>query len=108
MTTESRKLTDDYLGFAEEEFKAGNLTPEVYYKALLQIAAEYLTEHNDEEASLRTVCKVDPDFIRNDLPRHLRDDGLLGATMVEFAYHLERRGITWEGFIAPTQAEAQA
>lgn len=107
-TSESRRLTDDYLSFAEDEFKSGNLNVRVYSKVMMQISAEYLLEHYDEEASLRVLCRVDPAYIKDDLPVDMADDAGLANIMAEFAHHLERRGITWEGTVSVTQSEATA
>lgn len=107
-TSESRKLTDEYLSFAEDEYKLGNMASSVYYKVLIQISAEYLVEHGDEEACLRTLNRIDPDYIQNGLPQAMNDDGFLAASVVEFAYHLERRGITFEGVVRPTQSQGTA
>lgn len=109
MTTKtSRNLTDDYLSFAEDEFKAGNITRAMYDKSLLQIAAEYLSEHSDEEACLRALNKVDSDYIKDQLSDEMHEDSFLASTMAELAHHLERRGITWEAIIRPTQTEGNA
>jgi hypothetical protein len=80
----------------------------VYDKVMLQIAAEYLSEHGDEETCLRVLNKVDSDYIKTQLAQQMAEDSFLASTMAEFAHHLERRGITWEGIVRPTQTEGEA
>lgn len=102
-TTNPRKLTADYASFAEDEFNAGRLTRAKLNEVLLQVAAEYLTEHQDEEACLATIYKVDPEFIQTRLKMAMEDDSFLARSMAELVYHLERRGMTAEMVIRPTQ-----
>lgn len=99
----SRKLTEEYASFAEDEFKAGRLTRGKLNEVLLQVSAEFLTEHQDEEACLATLNKVDPEFIKDGLKLAMSDDSFLTRAMAELAYHFERRGITSEMVIRPTQ-----
>jgi len=99
----SRKLTEEYASFAEDEFKAGRLTRNKLNEVLLQVSAEFLTEHQDEEACLATLNKVDSEFIKDGLKLAMSDDSFLARAMAELAYHLERRGITAEMVIRPTQ-----
>lgn len=95
-TLTSRDLTDDYLAFAEDEFKTGKLARTAYNKTLLQIAAEYLVEHNDEDACLFTLYKVDPDYITGEMRADLFDDSFYATAMVEFIHYLEVMGVTNE------------
>lgn len=108
MTMNSKKLTDEYLSFTEDEFKAGNMAKDIYSKVMVQIAAEYLSEHHDEETCMKVLCKIEPTYFKEALLTQMKDDSFLSALMLEFAYHLERQGITWEGSVRPTQNEAKA
>ncbi len=99
----SRKLTEEYASFAEDEFKAGRLTRDKLNEVLLQVATEFIGEHDDEEACLATLYKVDPEYLKNTLSVAMADDSFLTRAMVELAHHLERRGITTEILIRPTQ-----
>lgn len=103
-----RKLTDDYLAFAEDEYKAGQMTEEFLSRIRLQMAAEYLLHYDDEALCLITINKVPEGYFKNHLAKDMEDDSLLAASLAELAYHLERRGITWHGDIKPTQAPGQA
>lgn len=98
-----RKLTEDYASFARDEFREGRLTRDKLNEVLLQVAAEYMTEHKDEEACLRVLNEVDPEFIRNTLPKAMEDDSFLARAMAELSYHLERRGLTAEVVLRPNQ-----
>ena len=105
---EDRSLTDSWAMFADDEFENDRLTKAGYYQNLLSIANEYLVDHDDEEACLRTLNKIDPDWIRLEMAECMKADAELASEVLILAYHLERRGITFEGVIRPTQAEAKA
>jgi hypothetical protein len=100
--TASRELTEDYLAFAEEEFTAGRLTRDVFNKAVLQVAAEFLIQHGDEVACVKTLYKVDPEYIKSQLKPDMFEDSLFATAMVEFVNYLEVSGITHEISIRPT------
>lgn len=104
----SLKMTEEYLAFTEDEFARGSLHIDSYEEILMRIASEFLLTHNNEEKAMRTLNKVSEHFIQNVLPRRMESDIGLAQDMLEFAYHLERRGITFEGVIKPTQGEAKA
>jgi len=106
--SESRKLTDDYLGFAREEFLTGNLAEKTYCKVMMQVAAEYLIEHNSEEDSLKVLNMIPEHYFKDLLAIDMGDDSFFGVQMVEFAHHLERQGITFEAIPKVTQKEGQA
>ena len=105
--TESWKLTDDYAAFAEDALTQGDITQAVFYKTMLQIATEYIRDHGDEEACMMALNRVDPEFILNAGPE-AESDSFFATSLVELAYHLERRGITFEVPVRPTQKEALA
>lgn len=109
MTKKSQKnLTDAYLEAADYEFLAGSMTEKEYHKTLLKIASEYLVSNADEEGCLRTLSMVPEAFIQNELAGLIEEDSQMAISMLELAHHLERRGITWEGVVKPTQNEAKA
>ena len=108
MTTLDRKMTDDYLLFTEEERAAGRLDILTFCKVMMQIAAEYLIEHADEQQSLIVINKVPEVFFTHDLATAMNSDPLFKVQMAEFAHHLERRGVTFEVIPATTQGTAQA
>ena len=102
------ELTDDYLSFAEDELKAGNLTAEALARIQLQVAAEYLIQYDNEEKCLITLNKVPVYYFKDFLSRDMKEDSFFAASMAELAYHLERRGITWHGVIKTTQSTGEA
>lgn len=108
MKTEGQKLVDDYLLFAEDECRIGNITEKVLYKIRLQMAAEYLLYHDNEELSLITLNKVPEEYILIDLPTDMKNDSLLALTLLEYIHHLEVRGITFVCPIRVTQTAAEA
>lgn len=106
--TTDRKLIEDYLSFAEDEHKAGTMTEEFLSKIRLQMAAEYLLDHDDEELCMVTLNKVPEGYFKNFLAKDMEGDSLFAAQCAELAYHLELRGITFDGIIRPTQNPGQA
>lgn len=105
---ESKTLTDDYLVYAEDEYKAGNISEEQLSRIKLSVAAEYLLHYDNEELCLITINTVPEAYFTKVLAQDMENDSLLAASLAELAYHLERRGITWHGTIKTTQAPAQA
>lgn len=108
MTTLDRQMTDQYLLFTEEERAAGRLDILTFCKVMMQIAAEYLIEHGDEQQCLVVMNKVPEVFFTHDLANTMNSDSLFRVQMVEFAHHLERCGITFEVMPTTTQGAAQA
>lgn len=108
MTTLDRRMTDDYLLFTEEEYTAGRLDLTTFCKVTLQIAAEYLIEHGDEQQCLVVLNKVPELYFAYDLAVAISSDPLFEVQMVEFAHHLERTGITFEVVPKVTQGSAEA
>lgn len=102
------KMTEDYMNFAADEYKEGRLSGHQYHEIMMRVAAEFLIDHNIEDKAMVALNRVPEDFIQNVLPAAMENDTGLAMDMLEFAYHLERRGITFEGTIRPTQTPAEA
>jgi len=103
-----KKLIDEYVQFAEIEFNEGNISEDMLNRIRLQMAAEFITDHQDEESALMLVNKVPEAYYVETLELDMIADQFFAVNMLELSSYLEKLGVTFFGTVKTNQPLAEA
>jgi hypothetical protein len=91
----------------EVMYDTGALTDNSYYKCMVSMASEYITNHSDADNCLVLLNRCPPEYFQFTIKKQMEEDNDFFAIMLEMTYKLVKFGII-EGDTQPTMSLASA